>query len=379
MGHVFVTGMYRSGTTLVEKVLHALPGVSVASQPLPLLYVAVKRAFLASLGHRDDHPLGHLFLEDRYTSQQWWRFLEAHELSRRRVEELLSDLAGAPGFWSPELLRRGHELGAGTLLELRHRAHRLLAGEHGRPQAPWTGSKEILCEEYVPYLLDRGERVVLVVRDPRAVLASVFLGVGPAYSGRARPVLFHLRTWRKSAAFALAYEEHPGLALVRYEDLLAGPDRVVERLAGLLELDEWAVPDLQRLRDQRGRPWEGNSSFAGPPGEAADGSLPEDVARFVEAVCRPELRALGYRVGAEAAGVPGDLREIAPVGDPAIPHDYSTDVGRLQEERDRLALLGTELSPTDARRWFIDPEAFLRLRAAVGLAGTGLRERAAGG
>jgi Sulfotransferase family len=49
-GTLFVTGMQRSGTTLLEKLLHAHPELSVLSQPFPLLFVEVKRAFLESIG-----------------------------------------------------------------------------------------------------------------------------------------------------------------------------------------------------------------------------------------------------------------------------------------------------------------------------------------
>ena len=64
---LFVTGAQRSGTTLLEKVLASQPGISMLSQPFPLLFVEVKRAFLRSLGNDDPYPLGHLFRERRYT------------------------------------------------------------------------------------------------------------------------------------------------------------------------------------------------------------------------------------------------------------------------------------------------------------------------
>ena len=62
------------------------------------------------------------------------------------------------------------------------------------------GSKEIAVEEYIPYFIEVGTKVVLVVRDPRAMIASLALGEGERYGGSPRPILFDVRNWRKSVA-----------------------------------------------------------------------------------------------------------------------------------------------------------------------------------
>jgi hypothetical protein len=59
---LLVTGCYRSGTTLLEKLLHAHPASCVASQPFPVLYAYVKNLFDVSRGLLRRYPLGHRFL-----------------------------------------------------------------------------------------------------------------------------------------------------------------------------------------------------------------------------------------------------------------------------------------------------------------------------
>jgi hypothetical protein len=363
VGHLFITGTYRSGTTLVEKLFHAFGDVSVASQPLPLLYIDAKRSFLASRGIAEPHPLGHLFGEDRYQVDDLGPFLHDLRLSAEQVQGLLDRLAQAPGFWSPELLDRRDELTGGSFSDVRHDVTRLLAEVHGRPTAQWKGSKEVICEEFVPFLLGQGERVVLVVRDPRAVLRSIYLGAGATFSGRVRPVLFHLRMWRKSVAIALAHQSDPGVAVVRYEDLLADPKAIAASLAELVGLDGPAAPPLSQLRDQHGRPWGGNSSFA--PGQT--GALSADVDRYVEAVCHPELVALGYPVTSTdpPLEIIEEFTEPAPVDDPALPAGYSSSDENVEMEVRRLALLRGEQPVPDVARWFIHEGAFARLREAV--------------
>ena len=43
---LFVTGMERSGTTLLDRLLASQRHLSMLSQPFPLLFVETKRAFL---------------------------------------------------------------------------------------------------------------------------------------------------------------------------------------------------------------------------------------------------------------------------------------------------------------------------------------------
>ena len=50
MHYCFITGFLRSGTTLLEKLVHALPGACIGPQPFPFLYYDTKRAFLRARG-----------------------------------------------------------------------------------------------------------------------------------------------------------------------------------------------------------------------------------------------------------------------------------------------------------------------------------------
>ena len=74
--YLLVTGCYRSGTTLLEKLLHAQPSACIASQAFPVLFFMAKEAFLSSRGIDRRYPLDHLFLEDAYSSDEWVSFLD---------------------------------------------------------------------------------------------------------------------------------------------------------------------------------------------------------------------------------------------------------------------------------------------------------------
>jgi hypothetical protein len=301
---LFITGMLRSGTTLLERLLSAQAGISLLSQPFPLLFVEAKRTFLRSAGlDANPYPLGHLFLESRYAPAELAAFLDqwrptpsdlhacfaamksysgqATRFSNDRIEEAISSVANASGF---------AEVLFGLL--------RSLSTEAG---ARRVGSKEMLCEELVPFLLDRGFRCAIILRDPRDVIASLNHGRGREFGGQVKPTLFNVRSWRKSVAFALALEGHPRFRFCRYEDLVANPSLELARFGSALEIGTLDAMELPReLHDSTGAVWMGNSSYREHRGitDASVGAwrdvLEPAVATFIEAVCLPELRFLGY-------------------------------------------------------------------------------------
>ncbi|HYG65834.1 MAG TPA: sulfotransferase, partial [Thermoanaerobaculia bacterium] len=222
---LFLTGMQRSGTTLLDKLLAGHPRLSVLSQPFPLLFVEAKRSFLRTLGERDaSYPLGDLFLETRYRPRDLAAHLAAQRLDGTALAPLFAVMESFSGQYTRFAPARTAEVLAGLepgdLAAVAAQIYRALAH---RPGAILTGGKETTCEELLPYLLDRGYRCLLVLRDPRDVLASLAHGEGRRHGGRLKPTLFNLRQWRKSVAFALHLEDHPGCLWLRYEDLAARP------------------------------------------------------------------------------------------------------------------------------------------------------------
>jgi hypothetical protein len=363
---LFLTGMQRSGTTLLAKLI-ALPDAAVLSQPFPLLFVEVKRDFLRGLGRRDvRYPLGHLFLEDGYRQEDLDRYLAGLRIDGARLEQIFEEMQGFSGqytrFDRSVLATAIQELPPGDFAALLAGLYRALSPT---PEAAIVGGKETICEELLPHLLARGWRCVLILRDPRDVVASLNHGRGPEYAGRLKPTLFNVRNWRKSVAFALHLEEHPGFFWLRYEDLVADPPAALCRIG----LAACATGDI---RDHAGRIWTGNSSHGERRGvsTASVGAwrqvLPPPVARFVEAACLPELRLLGYPTDLDAAEARGVLRafeepyEITREGlesDAANPANADLEVRRLE----RLA----EPPSAAARPWFLFERAHARLWEAL--------------
>lgn len=343
---IFVTGMLRSGTTLLEKLLAQQPRISMLSQPFPLLYVEAKRSFLRQLGSGDDpYPLGHLFRERRYTAGDLARYLSQWTPSREELAAIFARMetySGQLTRFSRDRLEATLDSVAGTsgFAEIVSRLLHLLAA---RPDARWFGAKETACEELVPVLLDHGFRCLIIIRDPRDVVTSLNHGTGHEMGGDVRPTLFNIRAWRKSVAIAHTCTARERFHWCRYEDLVADPERTLRAAASQIDVDLDTF-DFTTLRDPSGGAWTGNSSHRTYSGISRDSVgthrtlLPPEVGRFIEAACLPELQRLGYPTTltrADAVRALHDFREPYTITRPGMENDFATEQNRAIEV-DRL-------------------------------------------
>jgi Sulfotransferase family len=368
---LFLTGTQRSGSTLLEKMLGAQNDVSVLSQPFPLLFVEVKREFLRTLGVADErYPLGHAFRESRYTSDAFAAFLAQWRTSPSDLAHIfavMSDYSGQYTKFTPEQLAdalatidRDDDF-ASVVAKL----SRALSSTPGQR---WFGSKETMCEEFVPALLDRGFRCVVILRDPRDVLASLNYGRGHEFGGLLKPTWFNIRSWRKSVAVAMAMRDHHRFHWCRYEDIVADPMRALTTLSKTLglEIDPSFAGDV---RDTTGAVWRGNSSHGEHHG-VSDASigiyrkvLDPDVAAVVEASCLPELQWLGYSTSktlAEARDVIEQFREPYDITRTGMESDAATaENARLEIERlERI----NDVPGSDSLSWFRFESVHAQLR-----------------
>lgn len=370
--YCFITGFLRSGTTLVEKLVHALPGACIGPQPFPFLYYDAKRAFLRTLGSGEErYPLGHLLREDRYGPDDFGNFLAGYRLTREAVAASFDGMRGYGGWRLPAMAACAAQVGEGSFAHVYRQLCDALQGIFGRERSRVLGAKEVFCEEFIPYFLSENVSVILVVRDVRDVLASLKAGSGAAYANRGLAVLHIVRQWRKSVAFALQFSGAAGFELVRYEALVAGARPWLGRLAQQLGCPPAPADALDDLRDQEGRSWQGNSSFApvtgvsrGSVGRFA-GSLPRALVEAVESLCAPEMSAIGL------AARGGDDRELAAALERAAQETDLVGPGEslaaeIDAERRRARVISSGHAPLEEQRyWCIFPRAYQALCAAT--------------
>ena len=370
---LFVTGMQRSGTTLLEKILSTHGEISLLSQPFPFLFIDVKREFFHRLGLTPPpYPLGPLFLETRYSGDDLARFLAGHVVARPAVEEAFAAMEGFSGqytkFDEERLEGAFRAFQPGDLTAAWAQLCRLLA--HA-PETLWLGSKETLCEEFLPFLLDRGVRALVILRDPRDILASLNHGEGRHFAGRPKPTLFNIRNWRKSVAFALHLESHPNFQWLRYEDLVSETDATLERITRFLGISRFGGEELRDgIRGPAGESWPGNSSHGRYRGVSRasvgrfESLLPAEVRTLVEITCHPELLRLGYPcppLPERPASLLESLREPYPMSRQDLA-DHLLSPRTVREELARLELLRGNAT-RDVRSYFLFEDVYRSLRS----------------
>jgi len=366
-GHmVFLTGSLRSGTSLAARLLAGAAGGQACSQPMPLIMVRLMAEFLRSQEAPALHvryPLADEIFGSAIDHIAWAKFLKNRIISAEEAKQWLAEDAAYSGvkFTPPGGLARLDVWPGGPLDEL---AQTFLAPDE-KPAGPviW---KETNCEAFTPYLLGVGARVVVIVRDPRDMLTSQLHGRADQSIGAPRPVLFLIRHWRKSVAYALSAQRSTGGAIARFETLVSDPGAETDRVLGQIGL-----PGGQSWRDGLDG-WEANTSFAPIKGVSRDAigrhefALDDRTRNFIEALCLPEMAALGIPVGMAAVEARGHLAAgpgIEVLHRPELAA-YTWSQTRSDEEMARFDSL-LEASGTFDAKMHINTNAYASLVSAL--------------
>ncbi len=355
---IFLTGMVRSGTTFATRFVAEATGNRLAAQPLPLLYVEVMQRFRENEGLKPDgYPLSDCVFRNAYSRQSLSRFLETLRLSSHDFVANFEKNRNYSGQQTrvdiePSDLRARESAGFDSLL---HRALQCARFEGSRG---FDGCKETSCEEFIPFLADRGWFVVLIIRDLRDVLCSLNAGKGSRFTGSPKPTLFNLRQWRKTVAFALDQGERPNVHVARFEDMLAKPEATGERLSSAFR--RWA--ETQGWQDSAHHPrrqpgYAGNSSFGRgtSPRQRFAAHLDRALLDFVESLSWRELCAMGYQLASPdppAVPTPEQFNDPFEKFRPEL-YGFRWNAARHDEERLREELLQGRNTSEDIERIFI--------------------------
>lgn len=353
---MLVTGFIRSGTTLLEKRLHSHSQISIASQPLPLLYIQIKKAFLREIRALEDpYPLGNLFRETRYNRRQFTQFLNQLTLSKNDIETAFEKMKNYSGQRTPELLD-APKMG-GTLSEQFLYFNNVYSDLVGKPEAICRGAKEVFCEEFIDYFLAHNIPVTLIIRDPLEIIRSIRFDHSAKYVNPSLSLLHIIRSWRKSVAYAIQYANHTHFNFVLYEDLIDQPLDALNGVTKNLGLKTFSHEILtQPILDQSGKLWGGNSSFKRPNTfvhEQRD-ELSEHLIEFVSATCAPEMNWLGI---GKTDGKNNSFDWLVSAGS-----QLGLSKNECEEEKLRLEIISGSNEPIKSHEelecWFVHKSAF---------------------
>lgn len=344
MKNIFITGMLRSGTTLLARVLHHHPELEIVSQPYQQFYIDTKQLFYQSMNIHVPYPLGNYFLEGREVLEEFYYFL----------------------------------LNKHSFLEKYTRLMQEICNRSNKNNIKYCGSKEVLCEEYLPFILNylEGSKGIIIIRDPRDMITSLNHGQYKRYVGKLRPVLFNIRNWRKSVAFAIYLQRNHNFLLIRYEELVCDFEQSLDRIANFLEIKPFDITSfLNGIKDQKGRRWKGNSSFANNNNSINRNSignfrrmLPESVIKYIEACCYPEMKYLDYDFTAISHFSPRHIetfKEPYEITRENFTSDYSSSSEHIYQEIERYDRLKKSLTKQEILKWYIFEEVFSEFQKVI--------------
>ena len=372
---IFITGLYRSGTTLVDKILQNHPENFIASQPISLLFYEVKKQFLQSINKASNFPLGNLFRNN--TTIEFSSFLKKIVFKKDFINQIIKEQTKTPKLENPLFKNlnlnkeNGHFIDYFKFINL-HLSRML----DENPKV--IGSKEIFCEEYIPYFLSNGVKVILLIRDPRDIITSLNFGKGADFTGDIRPTLFNIRNWRKSVAFAIKYRNHKNLLCIKYEDLITNTEQILLNISKFLNIREYDSSFLDKgIKDQYGKVWKGNSSHKIK--NSIDKSsiyryrthLDKKTIDYIETICYPELNYFSYHNKInffKYSDTINSFKEPFKIRRKEFSSlNYTENKKHVEEEIKRLEYFQSNPCKKTIDEWFIFNEAYRELKNYIRL------------
>ena len=387
---LFLTGVARGGTTLVGQVLGAHSAIELAIEPMLPIYRSWRNAICRGSDIGDERPEldPAAPLQDAYFNRDNLAVLQkllaadlVLPIDRAEWPNLIDGVAQRAQHEAADIVDDlKHVTAPDTYRSLFAAVLETMAKHRGDSDTRWVGSKDVWIIDFFPALARSfpAAKFIVVVRDPRAVIASNEVARGQSDYGHP---LSYARHWRKLVALSSHFAEDPLLAgrllVLRYEALARNPESEAQGLCRFLELDfDPAMLDPRQYRDRAtGGTWSSNSNFVSTIGidpNAADRwkkKITPPLARLVDFVCGPEMGLVGYVPECDPVGLPLDplvLAYLLESNDESFnwrsdARDPQLDLGN---EAVRLALLASETPCPDkplVRQNFLMYDVYERL------------------
>ena len=303
-----ITGMFRSGTTMLARMLHANKNIVCASDPFAPIFKSFRNTvLLANMQTVDpDSPLHDYYFDTQ--PRKTFDLIQSSSfdlpVSSEEINNLRDRIKKHCIPYSPLIIDFLFMLDGTTYSDIFHSCFSILNAAYPKKQPQAVGFKEVWVDEFAPHFLKISEntKIIHIVRDPRSVVASNFA------SGAAYPLLFLTRQWRKLASVAwLNSMTSENVKLVRFEDLISNTKNVAEEVCRFIGVDyDSDMEDSTTFKDGLGKKWKQNTSFRSKKAENnvtglnvssmntwRSSLLPNTVA-LLEFLCSSEMDLLGY-------------------------------------------------------------------------------------
>lgn len=274
-----ITGVYRTGSEYLTQLLNCHPQINASMYAVNMLRFMYDRY----------SPISEEVNYLRAIADTSERLLERYQIELNQNDVLA-------------LLKQTSKVDYGNLYDAIMSALYLNSS-----RAHWAEKNQLLWREIPKFLeLMPNGKSILIIRDPRSVLASFkryTYAPAPAYLGS----VFNCFDAMLNAKKYLRDLPMDKFHLVRYEDLVRSPQQYAEQLWNFIGLDKTAkINQRQDWLDAYGNAWNSNSSFEENNDEAKFDinasidrwreNIDDTELSIVEAVCAPLMKDFGYEL-----------------------------------------------------------------------------------
>lgn len=299
--------MFRSGTTLLGKMLNAHPELAIVSDPFLPFFKTLRSAVATSkvgITVRSTEPLADYYYDDRQLAV--FNAVQAADLDipfrSSDIPALCAEIRKYSEPYAPHIHPFLNNICGNTFAQIFRSMLDVLEQAYGRNTDCMIGFKEVWTDEFIPCLARSlpTARFIQIVRDPRAVCASKNV------LEKCYPWIFLGRQWRKLAASGWHYQAdqniHGRLLRLRYEELVRDPINAMQALCRFLGLEpSGKMVQPSCFVDGSGKPWlqntsygVGNTVFDTGALERWRDRLSSDEVDLIEVLCGPEMLLNGY-------------------------------------------------------------------------------------
>jgi hypothetical protein len=307
-GNFLITGMFRSGTTMLARMMHSNPNVVCASDPFAPIFKSYRNVVAKTIEDKFDEnsPLNDYYFDKMQNNI--FREIQKKDFNIAVPKDELSALRGRirehckP--YSPKIIPNLHMLKGSTYVELLDSAVEIIRKSYKKTGENLIGYKEVWVDEMSMHFIKmkKGNKVIHLVRDPRSIVASNFS------SGATYPLLFLIRQWRKLASIAWMNEKNnKNIIFIKFEDLILNPKEVAMRICEFLNIEYHVnMIDPNRYKDGNDDFWVQNSShddnnlkgvrqkFNKQSLDKWKSVLSDEVISLIEIFCSYEMKLFGY-------------------------------------------------------------------------------------
>jgi len=241
MTPLFITGLARTGSSLLAHMLDAHPGINIAIDAFLPFYKSYRNALC---GLEGDPPLGDYLYKDQDVLQK----ILASDLDISFNDNtLLKKLKARASDHAKDLAAEMYRIKGNTYKKRLDHALRLIAEIRG--PAKYIGMKDVWVLEFFPAIRRSfpNAKFIVIVRDPRAGAASS--NISP---------IDYARQWVKQSRLPTDMAQ-----VVEYAQLVREPRMILDGICRYLEIpfDDHMLSPLNYIDHNTGGVWQGNSSF----------------------------------------------------------------------------------------------------------------------